>query len=336
MIMQKAKTSMAPVTVSVLLFPDFSNHCLANAVEPLRAVNNLAGKEHFSWQYLSLSGGPMQSSSGLAVQTETTLSRHSGGDFLFVMPSYRFQEHATVQCCRALRAARARFKTLVGMDSGTWLLASAGLLAGRRATIHWDEINNLAECFPDIDVVENRVVHDGDIRSCGGATTTFELVLDLIEELFGAMIRLDVAALFMHGEVDRPEKRIRPAQVPEAAVALMRRRIEQPVSIDALARQLGLSGKTLEKRCMDRFGIGPGRLYLGVRLREAKRLFEQSGMSVAEVATRCGYRDASAMTRAFRREFGVTPRDLRRSLSRQAGFSQSRQAVSSASSTDLR
>lgn len=313
LIMQSRKNSDEPISIAILLFDSFSNHCLANAVEPLRAANNLSGRKLYEWCFLSLEGGAMTSSSGLTVQVDAALAACAGSDFLFVMPSYDFELRVSESCNRALRAARSRFKTLVGMDTGSWLLASAGLLAGRRATIHWDELDHLAESFPDVEVLEDRVVHDGDIRSCGGATTTFEFSLDLIEEHYGAMLRLEVATLFMHWETVRPNEKLRPGQVPEAAVALMRRTIEGPLSIDALARQLGLSRKVLEKRCLSRYGVGPGKLYLATRLREAKRLLERSGISVAEIAARCGYRDTSAMTRAFRREFGVTPRSLRAS-----------------------
>ncbi|MFT3688454.1 GlxA family transcriptional regulator [Paenirhodobacter sp.] len=307
--MQNRKISDRPRQVGVLLFRAFSNHCLANAVEPLRAANMLSGRALYEWQYLSLDGGPVTSSSGLTVQT-AAMAAQAGADYLFVMPSYDFLSHATVDCARALRAARRRFGTLVGLDTGAWLLAAAGLLSGRRVTIHWDEITHLAERFPDVTVVEDRVVHDGDILSCGGTTTAFELILDLIEAHHGAMLRLEVAALFMHGEAP-PGAFRRPGQVPEAAVSLMRRTIETPLPIGEIAARLGLSRKAFEQRCRDRFGFGPRQLYLATRLREAKRLVEQSTMSVAEIATRCGYRDASAMTRAFRREFGLSPRARR-------------------------
>ncbi|MDS9469315.1 helix-turn-helix domain-containing protein [Paracoccus sp. MBLB3053] len=310
-IMQNEKYSRGPRKVAVLLFKSFSNHCLANAIEPLRAANNLSGRNLYAWQYISLDGRPVASSSGLTVQSEGALSDHAGADYLFVMPSYDFHSHATVQCARALRAARSRFGTLVGMDTGSWLLASAGLLSGRKATIHWDELTNLSEKFPDVNVSDDRVVHDGNILSCGGTTTTFELILDLIERHHGAMLRLEVAALFMYGE-SRPLPALRSGSVAEAGMSLMRRSIETPLPVAELAAKLGLNRRSFGQRCMDRFGVGPRRLYLATRLREAKRLVEGTTMSVAEIATRCGYRDASAMTRAFRKEFDATPRDLRK------------------------
>ncbi|SET82455.1 Transcriptional regulator GlxA family, contains an amidase domain and an AraC-type DNA-binding HTH domain [Paracoccus homiensis] len=315
-IVQIWKSSETCRSIGVLLFDDFSNHCLANAIEPFRAANTMARKQLYRWQFLSLDGAAVVSSSGLPVHPGAALARHPGGDYLFVMPSYGFQAHATPACARGLRAARRRFRTLVGMDTGSWLLADAGLLEGRRATIHWDELGNLAETYPGTRVTDDRMVDDGDILTCGGVTTTFDLALHLIEAHHGAMLRLEVASLFMHGEAAAPLPG--PSQMPrnrkaEAAVALMRRNIETPLPIPDIARQIGLSAKALSQICQQRHGLGAAQLYQAIRLREARRLIEQTGFGIEEIAGRCGYQNASAMTRAFHREFATTPRDLRRS-----------------------
>lgn len=313
-IMQIWKSSDATRTVGILLFDAFSNLCLANAVEPLRAANTLSGKLLYRWTFLSLNGEGVVSSSGLPVQPHAALGTETG-DYLFVMPSYRFKEHATPDCARGLRAAQTRYKTLVGMDMGSWLLASAALLEGRTATIHWDELVHFAETFPNVEVTEDRFVKDGNILSCGGVTTTFELVLNLIEEHHGPMLALEVSALFMFGEkanlLDTQLKATRPHKLRMAA-ALMRRNIESPIPIPEIAEKIGMTDKALTKVCQEAYGFGPARLYQAIRLREARRLCLNTGFSVEEVSTRCGYMNASALTRAFRREFDLTPRDLRR------------------------
>jgi len=305
--------------IGVLLFERFSNHCLANAVEPLRAANGFAGRPLYRWQYLTLDGQPVASSSGLPVAPGGRLADHPGGDYLFVIPSYGHLDHVGAATARALRGASHRFRFLVGMDMGAWLMAAAGLLEGRRATIHWDELDRFSEAFPDIEVTEDRFVLDGDRITCGGATTAFELVLDLIARHHGPMLRLEVAALFMYGErrdLDDPLLRPSRSQLADAAVALMRRHIEEPLGVPALCRRLGVPQKRLEALFRDQFRMTPQTVYKRLRLREAKRLVAHSRLSVTEIGLRCGYRDASAMTRAFAAEFGVTPRDLRASLSR--------------------
>ncbi|MGV6846951.1 MAG: GlxA family transcriptional regulator [Marinibacterium sp.] len=294
--------------MSVLLFDAFSNHCLANAVEPLRAANMLVGRRLYRWHFASLTGEAVTSSSGLPVQPDLALSDDPGGDYLFVMPSYGFERAADAACGRALRAASRRFSNVVAMDTGAWLLAAAGLLDGRRATIHWDEIDRFAERFPETTVVPDRIVRDGAFLSCGGANTAFDLVLDLIAAHHGAMVRLEVASLFMPD----PERTSGPGgSAQDKLISLMRRNIEFPLPVAELAARLGQSQKALERACKRRYGIGPRRIYLGLRLGEARRLLTNTRLSVEEVATRCGYGNASAMTRAFGREFGLSPRALR-------------------------
>lgn len=316
------KSSTTCRTVGVLLFDSFSNLCLANAVEPLRAANTLARKQLYRWQFLSIDGAVVTSSSGLPVQPEMPLGRHPGGDLLCVLPSYGYANHCSPTCSKALRAAAARFGTLAAMDSGSWLLAAAGLLTGRRATIHWDELELFAERFPEVDVVEDPTVADGNILSCGGASTTFELVLGLIEQHHGPMLRIEVASIFMAAA-----RRARPGfdaaaeaaaqATPGAAdiLSLMRRHIEEPLPIGEIAARLGLGPKTLERECARAFGMAPRRLYRAIRLRAIRRLAENTTLAIEEIAARGGYQNASAMTRAFRSEFGLSPSALRRAAS---------------------
>ena len=312
--------------IAILLFDGFSNLCLANAVEPLRAANTLSGHVLYRWQFVSLSDAIVHSSSDLPVQP-TRLADFGPdfgrGDYLFVMPSYGHRAHATPQCARALRAAAPRFEALVGLDTGSWLLAAAGLLDGRRATSHWDILTSLAETFPEVTVTEDRYLIDGDRLSCGGATTTLELMLDLIARHHGADLALQIGAMFMYGERasgqraerhdrDVPAGRLSAPPLVRAAASLMRRHVEVPLSMAAIAKELNISQRGLEAAFHASTGQPPSMLYRKIRLAEARRWIEHSAISIAEVATRCGYKDASAMTRAFGRAYGVTPRALRK------------------------
>jgi AraC family carnitine catabolism transcriptional activator len=316
--MQKSPIAVQEATpaqeIAVLLFPNFSNHCLANAVEPLRAANTLAHRPLYRWQYIGITGETLVSSSGLPVTPEDTIARHAGADYLFVLPSYDTEAHATPATLRALRSAHKRFDTMVGLDMGSWLLAAAGLLDGRRATLPWDELDRFAERFPEVDVSPERIVDDGDILSCGGGATAFELILKQIGRHHGAILRLEVAALFMHGE--RPASAtlspLSDDHLVDSAVALMRRHVEAPLPLAAIARRLKVTPRSLERRFRRVLGITPGATYRSLRLGSAKRLVEQTTLSLGEIATRCGYEDASAFTRAFRIAFGTSPRDVRR------------------------
>lgn len=252
----------------------------------------------------------MHSSSGLRLEADAQLA-DMRGDILMVMPSYGFLTHANVTSSRALRAAARRFDTLAGLDTGSWLLAQAGLLDGHRATIHWDELDRFSERFSEVDVQKEAVIYDRNRITCGGASTAFALAMQLIEKQQGAALRLRVENLFSGAYAQRPDRR---GGIAARAVDLMRANIEEPLPIAQLAQQLGRSQKHLERQTLARLGAAPQVIYRRIRLERARGLALETSISVAEIAVRCGYQDASAMTRAFRSEYGTTPQALRREL----------------------
>ena len=303
--------SRVPTQISILLFDRFSNHCLANVLEPLLAANDLSSQHVFEWNIVVLGGQRVRSSSGLRLEADAQLA-DMRGDILMVMPSYGFLTHANVTSSRALRAAVRRFDILAGLDTGSWLLAEAGLLDDYRATIHWDELDRFSERFSDIDVQKEAVIYDRDRITCGGASTAFALAMQMIEKQHGAALRLRVEHLFSGAYAQRPVRR---GGIAARAVDLMRAHIEEPLPIAQLAQQLGRSQKHLEQQMLARLGAAPQVIYRRIRLERARQLSLDTTISVAEISVRCGYQDASAMTRAFRSEYGTTPQALRRASS---------------------
>lgn len=313
--MQNSKNISSVRSIAVLLFENFSNHCLANAIEPFRAANTIARQNLYDWMYLSMDGGRVTSSSGLPVETGPWHASQASGDTLLVMPSYGFSAFTAPRVLNAVRAARSRFKTLAGLDTGAWLLAAAGLLENRKATIHWDEFTHFAETFPDVRVVEDRFVLGDDIATCGGVSTTLELMLELIKRHHGPMFALEVAAFFMYGDnldLHDPYARLTAGSLVQRAAALMRRTIEHPLTIPDLSKQLKTDQKSLEVAFQSVLKTSPQKVYKTVRLREARRLTELTRLSVTEIADRCGYQNASAMTRAYRSLYGFSPTEHRR------------------------
>ena len=313
------KFDPAPREIEILLFDRFSNHCLANALEPFRAANTLANRQAYRWRLFTPDGSPAVSSSGLAVLPDAALGDAGAGGIALVVSSYGYRDLDGPATRRALRRIAAKSELVVGLDTGAWLMAAAGLLDRRRATIHWDVLDSFAETFLAVDAVKARFVTDGDRLTCGGATTAFELVLDLIGAQQGESLRLDVAALFMHELGAGPSfQRLRARRLSDKsrttvrAITLMQERVEQPLAIAEIARTLGCTQKHLERRFGAEFGAAPAVVYRHLRLAAARRLVENSDLPIAEVALRCGYSNASAMTRAFTLEFGANPRALRR------------------------
>ena len=301
------KSEGQTVRVGVLLFDQFSNHCLANAVEPLRAANDLSGEAIFEWEFLSLDGDPVVSSSGMEIATHGRLYQHAG-DMLFVIPSYGFRVHSDTLSWAGLRMAARRYGAIVGFDTGAWLMAAAGLLDGRRATIHWEELEAFAEAFPEVAALRERYVIDGDRITCTGAMAAFDLVLALIADIKGEALRQDVSTLFMSEGRDGVAPKDRPVA---QAVALMQAHLEEPLTIGDVAKRVGLSHKALEARMKAVLGATPRQVYRRQRMVLARKLVMETQLSVAEIAVRCGYQDATALTLSFGVEFGTNQRAMR-------------------------
>lgn len=300
--------------VAVLLFPRFSNHCLANAVEPLRAANAFLMREAYRWQFVTLDGSAVASSSGLPVLPNCRLRDHPGGAFLFVASSYDVRDFATEATARALRAAARRFRSVAGMDTGAWLMAHAGLLDGVRATIHWDELTAFAETFDAVEAVATRYVIEERMITCGGAMTAFDLVLELIGRAHGEALRLEVAALFLHQATAAPQDplpRQRASPLVEHCVALMSATLESPLAIGELAARVQMTQRSLARRFQAELGAPPMTVYKRLRLAAARRYAQHSRYSITEIALRCGYRNAAAMTRAFVAQYGKPPSAFR-------------------------
>lgn len=291
----------------MLLFERFSNHCLANTVEPLRAANDVLGRTAYEWRFLTPDGAPARSSSDLAVIPAAALADAGAGDALVVMPSYGYRAHTTASLRRNLIGVAGRFSTLIGMDTGAWPLAASGLLDGRCATIHPNELTAFAERFARVRAVPERWVEHGDRITAGGAMAAFDLMLHLIRRRHGAALGLEIEALFLRGDAPLP---VAGGSRVRRALARMEANVEAPLPIARIAAEAGCSQRRLERAFADCFGATPSTVYRRLRLAAARRRVEDGEMGVAEIALRSGYANASAFTRAFRREYGRAPRFL--------------------------
>ncbi|MHA3978860.1 GlxA family transcriptional regulator [Halovulum sp. GXIMD14794] len=306
--------AIATQDIAVLLLPRFSNHCLANAVEPLRATNGLLMREAYRWRFVTLDGAPVVSSSGLPVIPSSRLRDHPGGDMLFVISSFDVRDFATSTTARALSAAARRFKTLAGMDTGAWLMAEAGLLDRLPATIHWDELTAFSEAYPSVEAVPERYVIDGNMMTCGGAMTAFDLLLELIGRTHGAATALEVSAYFLHQSTDAPKDRLyrhRVSPLVEGCLALMSSTLEAPLTIGELATRARTTQRALARAFQSDLGAPPKTVYKRLRLAAARRYAQHSNYPVTEIAIRCGYKNAAAMTRAFVEQYGKPPSGFR-------------------------
>jgi transcriptional regulator GlxA family with amidase domain len=300
-----------------LLLPGFSTLCLANSVEPLRAVNEITGRQCYTHRLFSLDGAPVTSSSGIEVKVDGPLDAAGRLDVFFLVSSYRFTEVPRAQLMPGLRRVARQANVVGGMDTGPWLLAAAGLLNGYTATIHWQEKERLQADFPEVQVSPSRYVIDCERITCGGATTVLDMMLGLLRAQVGEVLALDVMRLFIY-DAERPAEGEQqpPVQAPfaarapiiGAAIAEMEQAIETPRPIAEIARECGCSQRKLERAFERALGVTPQRYYLYLRLATGRRMLLEGSQSVTLVAARTGFSTATSFARAYRRMFGHAPK----------------------------
>lgn len=210
---------------------------------------------------------------------------------------------------------------VVGLCTGTFVLAAAGLLDGRRATTHWAYCGELARRFPKVLVQPDPIyVRDGRFYTSAGATAGLDLVLAMVEEDLGRRLALAVAR-WMVLFLKRPGGQ---AQFSEHLAAQMSDRepfrelqawvLSHPhsqLSVDALASRVHMSPRQFHRVFLREVGTTPGQFIVRSRVEAARRLLEESRRGVPDVAARCGFGSSEAMRVAFRRFLGVSPAGYR-------------------------
>ena len=204
--------------------------------------------------------------------------------------------------------------------TGAFLLADAGVLAGKPATTHWMFADELQQHYPSVDVLADRMIIDtGDVITSGGATAFLNLVLYLVER-FGGHARANIAAkvLLVDGH--------QPSQLPYVAASPGRAHddvviheiqqhidthLDEPLQTTKLASEFGLSSRSLHRRFTAATGHGPHVYLQRIRVRNAQRLLETTSEPIDQIRRNVGYHDPAAFRRAFKQVTGLSPNGYR-------------------------
>ena len=200
----------SPLKVDLLVLPGSSLMTYASAAEPMRAANRLAGRALFHWRFLSQDGQPTLASAGIPLPVTARFDPAEPRDILGVIAGFGAPASRDRALIRTIyRAAKAAPLTM-GIESGAWLLARAGLLDNRRATTHWEDFEEFATAFPLVDLRPDRFVADGAILTTSGAMPTFDLMVDLLRQRGGQGLALDAAGVFNYDITHRATDRQSP------------------------------------------------------------------------------------------------------------------------------
>jgi transcriptional regulator GlxA family with amidase domain len=226
---------------------------------------------------------------------------------------------------RWLARTAARARRVVGLCTGSFVLAEAGLLAGRRATTHWMSCDDLAVRYPDVRVERDPIyIRDGAVYTSAGSTAGLDLVLALVEEDVGRRIALQVAQRMVFF-LKRPGGQAQFSALLSTQIAerqplreLQEWILEHPaadLSVEALAKRVAMSPRNFFRVFVRELGMTPGRFIERVRVEAARRLLEETSRGIHDVAAACGFGNPETMRIAFRRTLGVSPKRYRSGFS---------------------
>lgn len=308
-------------SVGFLLIPGFALMSYAGAVEPLRAANQLSGKTLYKWWNAAPADKPAVASNGAAVVPDFKFGADVGAlDMMLVCAGGNPAAFNDRRTFAWLKKLAARGVTLGGISGGPFILAKAGLLAGRRCTVHWEHLPALQEAFPDVQLTRSLFEFDGDRVTCSGGVAGLDMMVALITRDHGYELAAAVSDWLLHTHVregavpQRMDLRFR-LGVGDAkllkALKVMEAHIETPLPRERLADLAGVSLRQLERSFQSELGRGVHEHYLVVRLSRSRQLLRETSLSILEVALATGFASASQFSRAFRRSFNSTPREAR-------------------------
>jgi AraC family transcriptional regulator, carnitine catabolism transcriptional activator len=302
-----------------LLLPEFSVMGFASAVEPLRVANRFV-PEAYRWKILSLDGGPVRASNGMSLNVDAALDRAHAVQTLFVVAGFNPLQHYQSALGEALRQLDRQGATLGAIDTGAFVLAQARLLSGHPVTLHWEAQSAFKERFPALTVTQELIEWGQRRISCAGGTAAMDMVLALIGQRHGQALAATVSEQFLHGPVRSPSEHQRTEVVARfgvhdkklvQAIQTMQAHLEEVLPIGALAAAMDVTRRQMERLFAAHLQVSPAAFYLSLRLDRARQLLEQSDMGVMAIAVACGFSGPSHFSRAYRRRFGVRPKDER-------------------------
>ncbi|CUH88684.1 Carnitine catabolism transcriptional activator [Phaeobacter sp. CECT 5382] len=313
---EPSKAVGQPKRYVFVLLNKFSMLSFASAVECLRIANRMAGREVYCWTLLGEAGENVTCSAGTTFAVDSELGDLQRDDTILVCAGVEVQSATTKKLLAWLRREARKGLTVGGLCTASYTLAKAGLLDGKRATIHWENIDSFAEEFEDVTLTKSVFVVDNNRLSTAGGTSSIDLMLKLIANDHGEDLANSVADQLIYSSIrtDQDTQRLSiPTRIgvrhPKLSmvIQMMEANIEEPISPSILAQDVGMSTRQLERLFRRYLNRSPKRYYMELRLQKARNLLMQTDMSVINVALACGFASPSHFSKCYRAHYDTTP-----------------------------
>lgn len=321
---QAASGSEVRLRVGFVLAPRFTLVAFAGFIDVLRLAADDGDRSRqrvCSWAILGKDDAPVVSSCGASVKPTAPMESPEAYDYLVVVGGLLQEGQKVPRSFYAfLRDAASRGVKLVGLCTGSFLLARAGLLEGHLACVSWFHREAFVAEFPQCRVVSNQMfVVDRDRLTCAGGTSVVHLAAYLIEKTIDRASAVKAMRIMIE-EQPLPSRTLQPEEVlterstdstVHKAMLLIEQDLQSATPMADLFEPLGVGRRQLERRFRRDIGLSPAEYRQKLRVERARWLLQNTDLDVMEVGLECGYSDAGQFARVMRRVFGQSPRELR-------------------------
>lgn len=299
-----------------VLLDNFTLLSFASALDCLRLANRRLGREYYVWTLAGEEGGTIDSSTHTTFKLDTTLEDLHRDDTVILCGGINVQKATSKRLLNWLRREARKGLRIGGLCTAAYVMAKAGLLDGKKATIYWENQDSFTEEFEDVNLSKSVFSIDGNRMTTAGGTSSIDLFLQLIADDLGEEVANWVADQQIYNSIrtDQDAQRLSvPTRIgvrhPKLSMVIqkMEANIEEPISPSLLAQEVGLSTRQLERLFRRYLNRSPKRYYMELRLQKARNLLMQTDMSVINVALACGFASPSHFSKCYRAHYETTP-----------------------------
>jgi len=304
-------------TVAVIVQDGFAPFEFGVACEAFGLDRTADGIPNFDFRIVTPEPGAVASKMGFSINVDNDLSFAYEADLVVVSPTPReYWTHVDDRVLDVVRKAVAREAWVLSVCSGSFILAAAGVLDGRRATTHWMYAQMMAEMYPLVDVDPDVLyVQDGRIITSAGTAAGLDACLHLLRQELGAEMTNTIARrMVVPPQRDGGQAQFIDKPLPVAAsMSLapvsdwMLQNLRADLSVDQLAARAHMSPRTFARRFKADFGATPAAWLSRQRILHAQRLLEKTDLGLDRIAYESGFGSAAVLRQNFARTLGLTP-----------------------------
>jgi transcriptional regulator GlxA family with amidase domain len=317
----------ANLSVAFVLLPDFTLSTFAGFVDALRIAADDADRSrqlHCRWTILGVDRVPVRSSSGVEITPWQTFADPLAFDYTVVVGGLvSGHDRIDKRTLSYLRRVDDSGGSLIGVCTGSFALARAGLMKEHRCCVHWRHLRDYIEAFPDHRVTADTMyVIDARRITCAGGQSAIDVAAYLVERHCGRSIALKVVGGMMLTTARGPKQ---PQPHPEAewfreiesnlvqrAILLMEAySLSHRTAAGQVAAKLGVSLRTLTRAFNKAFDLSPSAFYRALRMAHGRWELLNTDKPIGSIGIDHGFSDASHFTRLFRTYYGTTPAQAR-------------------------